>query len=80
MVPWHKRGKRGSGGEAHILFLSTPFLPQENTLFEHRNWLFLHEKAVKNKKAEMKESRQNDREVRVQEDNITENTDARFNT
>ena len=71
--------KRGSGGEAPNNFLIKLFLPQENAHFGHRDSLFIHEKAVVNERAKMKEIRQNDGKIKVQDDNITENINARFN-
>ena len=48
------------------------------SLFERRDWFFMHEKGFVNERTKMKESRQNYRGLRVLDDNITENTNARF--
>ena len=48
-------------------------LPEENARFEHRDLT----KSFANERAKVKESVQNYRKIRVQGDNITENTNAR---
>ena len=54
--------------------------PQEHFFdhahFEYRDWLFAHKKSCVNEKVKMKEMRQNCREIRVQDDKITENANA----
>ena len=52
------------------------FAPRKRT-FERRDRSFIHESFV-NERAKIKESRQNYREIRVQDDNIAENTNTRF--
>ena len=55
----------------HAMFAlrKRPFLAQSLTTYTP--------KGCRNERAEMKESRLNDREIRVQDDTITENTNAR---
>ena len=71
-----KEEKWGSGVKSPEKFMTTPFFPLKNTLFEHKDRPFIHKSFV-NERAKMKESRQNYREIRVCDDNKMENTNAR---
>ena len=76
MTPAREREKGESGSEApRKLFWPRPFSPQK-TSFLSTEVGPLYTKSFINERAKMKESRPNYREVRMQDDNITENTSA----
>ena len=76
MVHSREGGKGGLGDTPQKIFSHAISLKKH--LFEHRDQPRVHEKGFVNERAKMKESRQNYREIRVPDDNLTENTNARF--
>ena len=65
---WAQVKRKGEWGQAPRRFCN-PALSKE------RDWLLIHKKA--NENAIITESRQNNREIRVQEDKIKKNANAR---
>ena len=77
MVPRREGGKGGSGGEVLRTFLRPhPFFPKK-TPFLSTEIGPLYTKSFVNERAKMKERRQNYRKIRVQDDSITETTNAK---
>ena len=53
------------------VFLTTPFFPLENALFEHREWPFIHEEAVSMEEYQRRRAGKMT-EIRVRDDGTTE--------